>query len=336
VNHFAVANASLGNAIPNPCTQNSIGLLGIQIPTPKTGLCVGVANSWGSIVRSDGPTGTPDPAGPCHTSQGKSIAADVSAAGTVVASLLTAESDVTACNDGTNTIKTSGGVLGLGGAGVDLPGLLGGPPPGSCSGTNGTNGDPNVDTGIPGLLPIICNAEDTSQGSSRSGVAIASGNQTTIPYAVREALNLCLLDAASAPPPLGQGPAASCTGTFLAKVTGSASEAAAAAPGTTGATTSPTTGPTTGATTSPTTGPTTGVTTSPPSGQTTSTTAPPTGETTGVTPPGEEVSQVVPAKAVSQLPFTGYDAVTAALIGLVILGSGVLLLEYVRRRSGTS
>jgi hypothetical protein len=266
--------------------------------------------------------------------------ANVNAATTVVATLLTAETDVTACNDGTNTVTPSGGVLGLGGGGVDIPGLLGGTGGAaakqSCSGSNGTNGNPNVDTGIPGLLPIICNAEDSSNGSMSGTTPVPSANQTTIPYAVREALTACLLNAGNAPPPLGPG-GAPCTGTSLAKITASAAEAAATAP-TTGATTSPTTGPTTGATTSP-SAPTTGATTSTtsPSGQTTSTTAAPTtGVTTGKPPAAEEVSQVVPAKAVSKLPFTGYDAVTAALIGLVILGSGVLLLEFVRRRSGAN
>jgi hypothetical protein len=127
---------------------------------------------------------------------------------------------------------------------------------------------------------------------------------------VREALNICLLDAT--------GP---CVGQYVAKITLGAAEAASTAP-TTGVTTSApttTTGPPT------TTGAPPAVT--PPSGKVT----PPSKVTPPVTPPQE----VVPAKEVTpSLPFTGYDAATAVLLGLMVLGSGLMLRGIVRRRSG--
>ncbi len=46
---------------------------------------------------------------------------------------------------------------------------------------------PNTDTGIALILPITCNADDTN------GISVNGVNQDTIPYAVREALAIRVL-----------------------------------------------------------------------------------------------------------------------------------------------
>jgi hypothetical protein len=310
LNHFAVANADVG--------------AGANGGPP--GLHVGAANSNGNIVVAGG----------CELSVGSTRVADVNAGSTAVVTLLTSETDVSACNNGTHTQTSKSSVIGLGGTGVPLPA------PGCANGTA------NTDTGIPVIAPMICNADDPG-----------TAGQASIPYAVREALDVCLLNAVT--PPL------TCTGAVVAKITTAASEAAATCPtsgfnpcSTTSTTsTTATTGVTTGVTTGPTTGVTTGVTTTGhATTSTTSTTGPPgracsdADHDCGIGPNGERevcnangtdpdgdgdcVSEVAALPSKATLPFTGYDALTAVLLGLTVLGSGLVLRQVVRRRSDAS
>jgi hypothetical protein len=353
LNHFAVANAAIGaNVAIVPGTPAIVVRIGCPNGTGPSGILACAANSWGNIYLSNGQPFvnhnpgqgslgnpgnlkfSPDASGGCQASQGASRIADVNAAGTAVATVVTAETDVTACNSTVAnpppTRLESGQVLGLGGSALALPVVA---PAGCSSGGNATNdpskpgdpniGTPNTDAGIPALLPIICNANDPGTGVP-TGASPADGippqiSDSTIPYDVREALNLCLIDAT--------GP---CVGQYVAKVTLSAAEAAAQAPPGPSA---PTTTTTTGPSAPTTTGPPSGVTTAPSAPTTTGVPAPkaPTG---AAAPPSKEV---VPTKAVTpSLPFTGYDALSALLLGLVALGSGLGLRHAVKRRSGAS
>lgn len=145
------------------------------------GIEVGAAESNGNIS-SDGN---------CQTSRGDSQAADVRAGGQAVASLSKSSTESKACRGQAPQQTNTSSVLSLGGSGVPLP------DPGCADGT------PDTVTGIPTLLPIVCNADDTN------------GSQAGAPYGVREALDAFVL----------------ATGTAAAaKLTTAASESRAVAP----------------------------------------------------------------------------------------------------------
>ena len=166
-NRFSLASAALG------------GTAGIP-----PSLRIGAAESEGNIS-SDGT---------CQTSRGASQVANVTAGLNTVASLSTASSDTRACRDQAPTQTNTSRVIQLGAMGLPIPA------PG-CD-----NGTPDVVTGIPGVLPIVCNADDSSA---------TGGTQATAPYGVREALDVYLL---------AVGP------TAVAKLTTGAAESLAVAP----------------------------------------------------------------------------------------------------------
>ncbi len=130
----------------------------------------------------------------CQASHGASTVANVNAAGQVVASVATTTSDTRACRGQAPVQTNASRVVTLGQAGLPVPA------PG-CD-----NGTPDVTTGIPGLLPIVCNADDSSA---------TGGTQSTSPYGVRDALDVYVL---------AVGPVAA------AKVSASSSESLAVAP----------------------------------------------------------------------------------------------------------
>lgn len=151
------------------------------------GLSVRAATSEGNVFRSD-QAGNPVATGACQTGFGGSEAANVMAGGGAVADALTASSRTIACRNMAAVVEVAGRVLGLGVLGglvdANLGGLLplqqpgGGvplPAPGCGDGTA------NVETGVPTLLPIICNATDVD------------GTQVASPYGVREALTVFAL-----------------------------------------------------------------------------------------------------------------------------------------------
>jgi hypothetical protein len=143
------------------------------------GIDTGVAGSDSSINT----TGT------CQTSTGSSSAAGVNIGGAALANVAKSSESSKACNGQAPVQTASSSVISLGGTGVPLPA------PGCANGT------PNTQTGIAALLPIICNADNTTQLSAPSGV--------------REALTVLVLQ-------LGN--------TALAKTVAAASESYAVAP----------------------------------------------------------------------------------------------------------
>ncbi len=141
------------------------------------GLGVGAAESHGTI--------TEDAA--CQTSTGSSRVADVRApGGGAVADVSAATTQSKSCNNAPLQVTNTSQVIGLAGAQVPLPAA-------GCA-----NGTPDTLTGIPAILPIVCNAEDIA------GAA-----------AVREALDVYVLQSGS---------------TSLTKVTTASSEAISEAP----------------------------------------------------------------------------------------------------------
>ena len=142
------------------------------------GLGVGAAESRGTISQD----------ATCQTGTGSSRVANVSApGGGAVAQVSDAKTVSTSCNDGrAPTVTNESHVIGLGGIQVPLPAA-------GCA-----TGAPDTVTGIPGVLPIVCNADD---------IAGAAG--------VREALDVFVLQVGS---------------TSLTKATTASSEAITTAP----------------------------------------------------------------------------------------------------------
>jgi hypothetical protein len=102
--------------------------------------------------------------GNCQTSSGSSQVAGVAFASGPVAGVSSSNEHSTACAGQTPTQTASSSVINLGQTGLPIPAA-------GCA-----NGTPNTLGGIPTLLPIICNADDTTQIGA--------------PFGVREALTL--------------------------------------------------------------------------------------------------------------------------------------------------
>jgi hypothetical protein len=131
--------------------------------------------------------------GTCQTSQGDSNVAKVSAGGNPVLDALQGNSTSQACSGGASSTQQDSTVLKLGGNGLPIP----------ASGCD--NGTPNTNfVSLAPLLATVCNAEDVN------------GSQTSAPYGVREALAAFALISGDS---------------SLLKVTGSANESHAVAPG---------------------------------------------------------------------------------------------------------
>jgi LPXTG-motif cell wall-anchored protein len=124
-----------------------------------SGIDAGVAESNGNISGD----------GTCQTSHGDSQVADVKAGGQAVASAAKSSTDSKACRGADPQQTNTSSVVALGGTGVPIPAA-------GCD-----NGTPDTVTGIPTLLPIVCNADDTN------------GSQTSAPYGVRDALDAFVL-----------------------------------------------------------------------------------------------------------------------------------------------
>ncbi|MGI8413093.1 MAG: hypothetical protein ACR2QA_11560, partial [Solirubrobacteraceae bacterium] len=354
VNSFTTVKAVVG--------AKALGTLGPNLPATLLASVIGsgASNSEGDIAT----------VGNCQIAHGASSVTNLVALG-IVARAVQSTSDTKTCNDGTSVAPVgTSSVAGLGQPSnpLNLSALLGlvpagcsmgGTPPTSANGA--PNGIPNTDGGIPALLPIICNADDTAT------------NQATIPYNVREGLTLMVLSTGNL---LGGGTTGGTTGnllggllgggttggsttglagllgsggttggsnTALAQVTAAASESAATAPpSTTGTTnTTNTTNNTTGTTnTTNTTNNTTGTTnttnTTNTSGSTGTTGATGTTGTTGTTG-ATGTTGTTTATAAAHLPFTGYDVTGAVLVGLLLLGCGFagrqILATRARRNS---
>lgn len=153
------------------------------------GLGVGAAESQGVISEDAN----------CQTAVGRARTANVTSRSGAVATAANSSSTSKSCRGQAAEVTNTSEVLGLGGTPVALPILT---PDAGCQ-----NGTPDTVTGIPGLLPVVCNADDVT------GAA-----------AVREALDVFVLDVGGVPIIPGQTP------TSLAKETTAASESFTVAP----------------------------------------------------------------------------------------------------------
>ena len=102
------------------------------------GLGVGAAESNGTITQDAN----------CQTAVGAARTANVATSGGTVAEAASSAVSSQSCRGQAPVIQTRGEVINLGGTGVPIPA------PGCANGT------PDTQTGLPGLLPIICNAEE--------------------------------------------------------------------------------------------------------------------------------------------------------------------------------
>jgi LPXTG-motif cell wall-anchored protein len=102
------------------------------------GLGVGAADSQAGI----------ETAATCQTAVGAANTANVATSTGAVADVAQATSSSKSCTGATPVVANTSKVIGLGGTGVALPAA-------GCA-----NGTPDTQAGLPGLLPIICNAEE--------------------------------------------------------------------------------------------------------------------------------------------------------------------------------
>jgi LPXTG-motif cell wall-anchored protein len=108
------------------------------------GLGVGAADSQGVIGQDAN----------CQAAGGAANTANVSSSTGTVAQVARSTSKSTSCRGAAPVVANTSEVIGLGGTGVPLPAA-------GCA-----NGTPDTQAGLPGLLPIICNAEEIAGASA--------------------------------------------------------------------------------------------------------------------------------------------------------------------------
>ncbi|MEJ7824524.1 MAG: LPXTG cell wall anchor domain-containing protein [Solirubrobacteraceae bacterium] len=153
------------------------------------GLGVGAAESQGVISQDAN----------CQTAVGTSRTANVTSSSGAVATAANSSSTSKSCRGQAPQVMNTSEVIGLGGTPVAIPLVT---PDAGCQ-----NGTPDTVTGLGPLVPVVCNADDVS------GAA-----------AVREALDVFVLEIGGVPIIEGQTP------TSLAKETTAASESFTVAP----------------------------------------------------------------------------------------------------------
>ncbi|HEX8123662.1 MAG TPA: hypothetical protein VF549_20600, partial [Solirubrobacteraceae bacterium] len=84
----------------------------------------------------------------CQTSAGAARTANVTTSGGVIAGVANSSSKSESCAGSAPKVTNTSEVINLGGTGVGIPAA-------GCA-----NGTPDTDAGLPGLLPIVCNAEE--------------------------------------------------------------------------------------------------------------------------------------------------------------------------------
>lgn len=188
-NSFTTASVALGGPTQLPGVP---ALPGVDSPS----LSLGVASSQGNIS-SDGT---------CQTSSGGSEVADVNAGGAPAVEVARSASQSVACRGGTSSQTNTSQVIEAGGAPLSLPLLAAG-----CA-----DGTPDTQTGVPAVLPIVCNADDSSRTGGRQaddpahvyGVrhaldvyVLATGTTALSQVSTAQAESLAVAPAAVAPPP---------------------------------------------------------------------------------------------------------------------------------------
>jgi len=108
------------------------------------GLGVGAAESNGTIVQDAN----------CQTAGGSARTANVTTSTGTVAGAANSSSTSKSCRGAAPVVTNTSEVINLGGTGVPLPAA-------GCA-----NGTPDTQAGLPGLLPIICNAEEIAGASA--------------------------------------------------------------------------------------------------------------------------------------------------------------------------
>jgi hypothetical protein len=218
-NSFSLASLALGGAVPLP-----------GVPGVVPALRLGAAESVGNITSDS----------VCQSANGASQVVDL-AAGTAVAEIAESSSASRACRGETPTQTNTSRVVELGGAGLPLPAA-------GCA-----DGTADTETGLPLLLPIVCNADDSSAAPTNGTQADPAATPSA--YGVRNALDVYVL----AVPGISA----------LAQVSTAGSETRVVAPAAAVTTTTPTTTTTTTpTTTTTTTTPTTTTTTTTPTAAT--------------------------------------------------------------------
>ncbi|MEA2193587.1 MAG: hypothetical protein QOG42_21 [Solirubrobacteraceae bacterium] len=114
------------------------------------GLGVGAADSQGVIAQDAN----------CQNAGGAANTANVAASTGAVADVAQSSSTSKSCRGAAPVVTNTSKVIALGGTGVPLPAA-------GCA-----NGTPDTQSGLPGLLPIICNAEEIA-GASAEREALA-------------------------------------------------------------------------------------------------------------------------------------------------------------------
>jgi hypothetical protein len=196
-NAICLAVLPMSSSTSNTGSTNHFGVATADLAGGGGSLHVNAASSDGNISEGNG----------CQTANGSSQAAGARASlplpgiplvNPLTADVLSASSSSTACNNGSQSQTNDSSVLNLSGTGVPVP----------AAGCPGPNETPNtVFQPFGPLLAIVCNANDSNSG------------QTSAPYGVREALTTF----------------AALTGnTALVKLTTSATESHAVAPGANG------------------------------------------------------------------------------------------------------
>lgn len=154
---------------------------GVKSNLANLGLNINAASSDSAIQTS----------GSCQTSSGGSEVAGVALASGNVASVAKSSTASTACTGQTPSQTDNSSVIVLGNGGLPLPA------PGCANGT------PNTLSGIPALLPIICNADDQTQVQAPFGVREALtvlGLNTALNQAAIRAATAASESSAVAPP----------------------------------------------------------------------------------------------------------------------------------------
>lgn len=315
-NHFAVANLQLG------------GLPGVTLPP-------GVLSALGATAASSDGNITSD--GTCQTATGQTLITNANLGPTILADAIKSSTISKACTGQTPTETDSSTVIPTTGA---ITGLLNAIPSAGCASGGAPNpdgsagGTANTVAGLPGVLDLVCNAADQSPAAATNSTD--GGQQATAPYGVREGLDAFVLA-------LGGG-------TSLVKLSTGASDSTATAPPAATPTACPT-----------------GQVGTEPNCTTPSTTTTPSkhrcnvgGDNDCVTGSGpfgpsikeggvedtardcrEHVENVTNCpgtggaanngasiKNASTLPFTGFDPLPVAIIGVLLLGSGLAMRRF--------
>ena len=147
------------------------------------GIGVGAAESHGTIGEDAS----------CQAAQGSSRVANVSApGGGAVANAVDATSTSKSCNNAPTEVSNVSHVIGLGGAQVPIPAA-------GCA-----DGTPDTLTGIPAVLPIVCNADDiagaTAVREALDVFALQVGTTSVLKATTGSAESSTVAPPAAAPP----------------------------------------------------------------------------------------------------------------------------------------